>query len=159
MDQNVLDSVYIAGELVVLDLEAVDDQDAIDKLAHHMYDRGIVKESYIDAVKEREKVFSTGLPCADFGVAIPHTDIDHVNRDAVGIAILKNPVNFKMMGTPDVEIETKMMFMLALKTPHGQLAFLSSLMEIFQEEGLLASLVNLTDKDEIASQFKKLLAK
>lgn len=159
MDQSILDSVYVDGELVVLNLEASTDQEAIDKLARHMYEKEMVKESYIDAVKEREKVFSTGLPGADFGVAIPHTDSIHVNRDAVAIAILKEPLKFKMMGTDDVEVEVKMMFMLALKTPHGQLAFLQALMEIFQEEGSLTALNNLTDKNEVAEKFKALLAK
>lgn len=159
MDATELGSVYISDELVVLNLEAHTDIEAIDILARHLFDKGVVKESYINAVKEREKVFSTGLPCAEYGVAIPHTDIEHVNQDAVGIAILKNPVKFKMMGTPDIEVDVKMMFMLSLKTPHGQLSFLQALMEIFQDDEALASLVKLDDPKAIAERFKTLLVK
>ena len=55
---NALGDVYIAPELILMDIEAGTDQEAIEILAKHLYAKGIVKESYIEAVKEREKVFS-----------------------------------------------------------------------------------------------------
>lgn len=51
---SALGDVYISPELILMDIEAKTDQEAIEILAKHLYEKGIVKESYIDAVK-REK--------------------------------------------------------------------------------------------------------
>ena len=53
---SALGDVYISPELILMNIEAKTDQEAIEILAKHLYEKGIVKESYIDAVKEREKV-------------------------------------------------------------------------------------------------------
>ena len=82
---SALGDVYISPELILMDIEAKTDQEAIEILAKHLYEKGIVKESYIDAVKEREKVFSTGLNFEEMGIAIPHTDSIHVNRQAIAV--------------------------------------------------------------------------
>ena len=48
---SALGDVYISPELILMDIEAKTDQEAIEILAKHLYEKGIVKESYIDAVK------------------------------------------------------------------------------------------------------------
>ena len=57
-------------DLIFFDVEADSNLDALDQVAHKLFDLGYVKESYIEAVKEREKVFATGLPVEDFAVAV-----------------------------------------------------------------------------------------
>ena len=49
-------------------------------------------------LKEREKVFSTGLNFEEMGIAIPHTDSIHVNRQAIAVGILKEPVKILSYG-------------------------------------------------------------
>ncbi|MCI8566203.1 MAG: PTS sugar transporter subunit IIA [Lachnospiraceae bacterium] len=153
-EENVLGSVLISPELVLMDIEAENDQEAIDILAKHLYAQGIVKESYIDAVKEREKVFSTGLGFEEMGIAIPHTDSIHVNRQAIAIGVLKKPVSFCHMGMPEVPVETEMMFMMAIEKPDSQVEFLSKMMDIFQTEGRLPALKACETKEEIAEKFQ-----
>ena len=63
---------------VLIDLEASTNEEALSKLSDQMYQNGYVKESYKDAVIERERSFATGLPTVYCSVAIPHTDIQHV---------------------------------------------------------------------------------
>ena len=86
--------VALTEELVLLDVEARDNLDLLRQAAQRLYEQGYVKESYADAVVAREKVFATGLPTVMGGVAIPHTDVEHVNAPAVCIARLKEPVDF-----------------------------------------------------------------
>ena len=61
-------------KLIFIDVEAKDREEAIGKMAKELYKKGYVKESYINAILDREKVFPTGLPTEEVGVAIPHTD-------------------------------------------------------------------------------------
>ena len=48
-------------ELIVLNLEAKDDKDAIRQLANRLFKAGYVKESFIEAIIEREANYPTGL--------------------------------------------------------------------------------------------------
>lgn len=153
-EESVLGNVLISPELVLLDIEAKTDQEAIEILAKHLYAEGIVKESYIEAVKEREKVFSTGLGFEEMGIAIPHTDSVHVNRQAIAIGVLKNPVRFCHMGMPEVPVEVEMMFMMAIEKPDSQVEFLSKMMDIFQTEGRLPALKAAAGREEIARMFQ-----
>ena len=124
-------------KIMVLGLEASDVNDALKKLSTRLYEEGYAKESFIQAVQDREKEFPTGLPTEGVGVAIPHTDVIHVNKEAVAVAVLKNPVTFQMMGMPEVNVSTEILFMLALKEPHGQIEMLEKLMGVLQDTDLL----------------------
>lgn len=136
-------------DLVVRDLEASSDQGAIEKLATFLHDKGLVKESYINAIMEREKVFSTGLPTGSIGVAIPHTDVEHVNEAAVAIGILKDPVPFTVMASDDDKVDVKIMFMLAVKEPHAQIELLQTLMGVLADPELLQSISEATSNREV----------
>ena len=152
---SALGDVYISPELILMDIEAKTDQEAIEILAKHLYEKGIVKESYIDAVKEREKVFSTGLNFEEMGIAIPHTDSIHVNRQAIAVGILKEPVKFCHMGMPEESVKCEMMFMMAIEKPESQVDFLGRMMDIFQSEGYLRGLKACATPEELAEKFSK----
>lgn len=150
---NALGDVYISPELILMDIEAKTDQEAIEILAKHLYEKGIVKESYIEAVKEREKVFSTGLNFEEMGIAIPHTDSVHVNKQAIAVGVLKNEVKFCHMGMPEEPVNCEMMFMMAIEKPESQVDFLGRMMDIFQSEGYLKELKSCTTEEELAKKF------
>lgn len=151
---GVLDEITVSPELVMMDLEAETDQEALDKMARLLYEKGYVKESYIQAVKDREKEFYTGLNFEELGVAIPHTDAIHVNQQAIEIAILKKPVSFRIMGETEGSMEVRLIFMLAIKKPDKQLDFLSHMMDSCIKEGNLTSLYHSKDANEAVERFK-----
>jgi len=132
-------------ELVLIDIVASTDLEAIEKVAQHLHGKGLVKESFINAISEREKVFPTGLPTEGYGVAVPHTDVEHVIEQAICIATLQNPVSFKVMGSIDETVEVKVLFMLALKEPHSQLEMLQAVIGIVQKPEVLEKIC--TEKD------------
>lgn len=136
-------------DLVLVGVEAITDVDAIEKVANNLLDQGLVKESYINAIKEREKVFATGLPTEGYGVAVPHTDVEHVNEQSICIATLKNPVSFKVMGSIDETVEVSVIFMLALKEPHSQLAMLQAVIGIVQKPEILEKINKEKDPEVI----------
>jgi PTS system galactitol-specific IIA component len=136
-------------DLIVRDLEATSDQDAIKKLSTFLHEKGLVKESYIQAIMDREKVFSTGLPTGSIGVAIPHTDVEHVNDAAVAIGVLKDPVSFTVMASEDDKVDVKIMFMLAVKEPHAQIELLQTLMGVLADPELLQSMSEASSNREI----------
>ena len=73
-----MNSIY--PELIAVDVQAETSEEAIRKVGQIFLDNGFVKDTYIDAVVAREKVYPTGLQLADMGVAMPHTDPPHVYK-------------------------------------------------------------------------------
>lgn len=144
-------------ELIVLNLEAKDDKDAIRQLANRLFKAGYVKESFIEAIIEREANYPTGLSSGDMGVAIPHTDSIHVNKAALAIGILKKPVKFQMMGMSEKSVYVSLVFMMAIDDPNKHLEMLKTLMNIFQQHDLLAKLKNARKLEEVANIFDNVI--
>ncbi|WP_068674998.1 PTS sugar transporter subunit IIA [Oceanobacillus sp. Castelsardo] len=139
----------ISENHIIKDLECKDSQDAIEKLGTLLYNSGVVKETYVSAVKEREKIYPTGLPADAFDIAIPHTDSIHVNSSAIAVGVLKKPVEFTQMGSNDIVLHPQVIFMLAINDPHEQINILKRLMSLFQNKELLESVKNAEGTKEI----------
>ena len=145
----------IQQELVLLNVEAKDKFDLLEQLACHLQKLGYVKDSYKDAVIAREKVFATGLPTIAGGVAIPHTDAEHVNEPAICFARLTKPVDFDIMGDDEETVSVDLVVMLAMKEPHAQIDLLQNLMGVFQDEDALTYLKTQNDKQSIVNFIKE----
>jgi PTS system galactitol-specific IIA component len=127
-------------KVILLNVEAKNADEALVLLAKKLESEGYVKDTFAQAILDREAEFSTGLPGFGRGVAIPHADPHHVNASVLGVATLKNPVQFRMMGNHDELIEVEVMFMLALKESHSHMSVLQSLMDVIQNESLLTQI-------------------
>ncbi|MEY8309935.1 PTS sugar transporter subunit IIA [Erysipelotrichaceae bacterium 51-3] len=123
--------------LIFQNLEAEKSDDVFEKLGGEFIRYGYAKDSYIRALKERESDFPTGLDIGGFGIAIPHTDISHVNKDGVAIASLKKPVHFIQMGTNDEPVDVNLVFMLSVKDPAKHMSHLQRIVEIIQDQRVL----------------------
>lgn len=133
---------------VGLDCDAADE--VLRRLAGMFVADGAVKESFVEAVIEREKAYPTGLPAAAFDVAIPHTVSEHVNRPAIAVAVLKKPVEFRQMGSPEITLHPRLVIMLAIKNPKEQLVLLRKTMGLLQDTELLNALVNAGSSEAVA---------
>ncbi len=147
---KILGEMCFDESLVVLDIQAETNEEVIDLVAQAMLREGMVKKSYPEAVKARERIYATGLELLDMGIAIPHTDPEHVLQPAMALGILNKPVKFVGMGEPDKQIDVEVVFMLSILEPHAQLIILQKLMKVFQEEGKLRQLKNCGTKKEAA---------
>ena len=150
--------VAFSEDLVLMEVDAKDKFDLLRQAAQCLQTHGYVKESYADAVIEREKVFATGLPTVMGGVAIPHTDVEHVNTPAVCIARLRNPVDFVIMGDDTETVSVDCIFMLAMKEAHAQLTLLQNLMGILQDADALKLVKQGMSAKEICSFVKNRLS-
>jgi len=137
-------------DLVVLHMEAETSSEIIQNLGALMLSKGYVKDSYIEAVLERERNLPTGLPIGDFCVAIPHTDSGHVNQSNIAITTLKKPSVFHSMVNPEEELNVEIVFLLAVKDPNLQIQLLKNLMSVFQNKELLIKVRDASSKEEIS---------
>ena len=144
-------------DLVLLNMEAKTWRDVIRSLGKLMEDKDYVKDSYINAVIEREEELPTCLNIDSFYVAIPHTDSNHVNKSNIAIATLKSPVEFREMINPDGKINVQLVFLLAVKDPKEQVTLLKSLMSVFKNKELLIKIRYAKNKSEVAQLLKDII--
>lgn len=134
--------IEISDELILVNKIVKSSSEIIEELGSLLTLRGYVKASYIQAVLEREEKFPTGLETHVMGVAIPHSDTNHVNRPAIAIASLNKPVIFRAMEDPGKEIEVIFVLMLAIANPKAVVHILRNIFLLLGNEKALTDLKN-----------------
>ena len=133
-------------KIIKMNVTAKDSTDVIKQLGNILEQNNYINNSYIDSVLEREKSFPTGLALSKAGIAIPHASPDsNVFKNGIAAAHLTKPVKFFRMEDPDSQVDVDMVFMLAL-SGNEHLDILKKLFVAFQNEDLVESLKNSTDK-------------
>ena len=135
--------------LIFTDLDATNYADVLEKVGAALIKENYAKDTYVDALLKREEEFPTGLDVDGIGVAIPHTDVSHVNLPGVAIAVLKNPVEFVQMGSDDDKVDVSIVFMLAVVNPSAHLEKLQRILGIIQDTSVLKKIMNVKSTDEI----------
>lgn len=142
-------------QLIFTDLEAKTYEDVMNQVGEAFIQEGYCKDTYKEALKMREAEYPTGLDIDGLGVAIPHTDVSHVNKQGTAIAVLKKPVTFVQMGTDDETTEVRLVFMLAVKEPSTQIDKLQAILAIIQDKEALKKLLEVKNKKEIIEIIKE----
>ena len=64
--------MFLRKELIKVGLDAADEEDALRQMSAEFVALGVAKDSFPEALLERERVYPTGLPAIAFDIAIPH---------------------------------------------------------------------------------------
>lgn len=144
---------WVSEDLVVLPMRAETARDAILQLGERLKANGSVKESWTEAALEREETFATGLPTPEVGVAIPHTDAEHVLQRAIAVGVLSEPVDFGEMGSPDTTVPVQIVCALAVADSDRLVTVLQQLVKLFQAPGLLRRIVEAESRADVAAIF------
>lgn len=148
---------YLSKDLIKIQVEAKNSEEVIRYLGGVLEEKGFVKDTYTDAVVAREKIYPTGLPSNGVTVAIPHTDSNHVNRSALAIAVLKEPVEFYMMGGTGELLNARIVFLLAISNSKEQLELLKSLMGLFQNKEVLEGIAKAETSEDICKILEEVI--
>jgi PTS system galactitol-specific IIA component len=146
---------WIREDLVLLPMRAETAREAIVQLGERLKATGSVKESWTEAALEREETFATGLPTPEVGVAIPHTDAEHVLERAIAVGVLPEPVDFGEMGTPEDTVPVRIVCALAVAESDRLVTLLQRLVELFQTPGLLKRIVEAESRAEVVDIFDR----
>lgn len=140
----------ISPEYILLNLEAEDAQDAIERMCAPLHTHGAVRLSYAQDTLEREANHPTGLPTKPFPIAFPHAEAEGVHRSALAVATLESPVDFRNMADPDEALAVEIIFLLANREPEEQVQALRRLALIFGEAEKLVALREMQDAKQTA---------
>lgn len=138
------------------DLSFIDNIGIIRFLAEELQKNNIVKGGYVDTILKREESFPTGLP-SKISVAIPHCDHVFVNSPAISVGILKEPVRFMSMESPNKILDVRLVIMLALDKPHGHIEMLNNIIELIRNTEDIEKILECSDDKIILNILKKYL--
>lgn len=136
-------------ECILGNIDAPSKEVALKVMAEKLFSLGYVKESYIQAIQDREANYPSGLPMEDLKIAIPHTDAEHVNQSVICFARLPENVEFSVMGDPDQKIPVRLISMFALKEKKKIGDLLETLITTYQDNDVLQALLDADDDKEI----------
>jgi PTS system galactitol-specific IIA component len=94
------------------------------------------------------------LPTHPYGIAIPHTDVEHVLRGAIAIGLLEEPVQFREMGGSSADrVNVRMICVLAIADPARVATVLRALALSFQNPDFLERVSVARSPDAVTALF------
>ncbi len=146
MEQRILS---LKKELVWLDIDYSSKENLFQEVGKKLYEMGYVKDSFANALSEREKNFPTGLATEPFQVAIPHTDSIHVEKEAIACIRLLNPIKFRDVGDDENEVDAEFVFVLCILEPEKQVDILKALVDTLSNEEIMRSIKTSENPDKV----------
>ena len=136
-------------ECIISNIDVTSKESALEIMAEKLHSLGYVKESFVQAIQDREANYPSGLPMEDLKIAIPHTDADHVNESVICFARLANDVEFSVMGAPEEKIPVRLISMFALKEKKKIGDLLETLITTYQDNNVLKALLEADNESAI----------
>lgn len=136
------------NEYIVIRSSARDSKEAILLCADALNAAGYVSKEFGKLCVEREKEYPTGLP-TEIPTAIPHAKDWNIARSSICFLKLDKPVTFRRMDDDTEEIETDMVFNLAIKDPNEHLEALQNMMAFLNDPNALKKCRELPDAELI----------
>ncbi len=140
------------SKLIKLNQEFESQRELFEYVSDILEEENYTEDTFFDAIREREKVFPTGLQTDMVNLAIPHTDVIHVKRPFIFVVTLNKPIKFIQMGTFDEWVDIDTVFVLGIKEPQEQVGLLSNIMTQFRNKYFIDAfngIVNISKMEEL----------
>lgn len=138
---SAIDTALLMPELVFLDFEATDRLDFFRKLGDELMARGFVKDTWLDAILERERNYPTGLECVGISVALPHVDPENLIKPYIAVIKPKEPIEFDGMADTGL-VNAQLIINLGIMAhEESQVAVLQAFLGIFIDEEASAEIL------------------
>lgn len=142
--------MYFYPDLIFRDVDWRDRTELFDEISKVLEKKGFVYSDFHRAIVEREREYPTGIQTKSIGVAIPHTDQEHIKKAFISIVRPKQPIEFLAMGdSSNGPVQAKLIFVLGVKKDGSQVIVLQKLMEIFSDENIIQKLLQAQNNQEV----------
>lgn len=148
---------YIHEESVILNLTAESSTEAILALAGLLEKKGRVNMHFGPSAIQREQSFPTGVPAQPYAIAFPHGESSTVYQSSLGIGTLAQPVHFRSMEDPNMELPVRAIFLLANRSPREHVNVLKKLSRFFKKPDHLNRLLLISDELELVNWLQEAL--
>lgn len=138
-----IDIQTVMPQIMGYQITGTERDDVLTEMADFLASMGMVKPTYAKAVIDRENIYPTGICTEPYPVAIPHCERDGVLKTAILVGQTRNNgITFQRIDDTDLNVDAKVIFMLAVDTNQGQLEVISKLMDVIQDEKVVEEIVH-----------------
>ena len=137
------------SELIHLHQAPTDRNALFSQITDQLIAKGIVEESYREALVLRELNHPTAMQLETMGVAIPHVDVEHVREERLVVVTCPEGIEFNQAEDPDLTMKVNVIFFLLLKEKDARLEFLMKLISLFQKTGEMNRLLGTASREEV----------
>ncbi|MDD2980067.1 MAG: PTS sugar transporter subunit IIA [Hespellia sp.] len=145
----------MGNRYLIIHGSAATKEEAIRMCGQALYHDGIVSKNFAQLCIDREQEFPTGLP-TEIPTAIPHAKDEGIVESCICFLKLDKPVTFRRMDDDSQEIETDMIFNLAIKDPNEHLAALQNMMSFLNDPEALSKCNTLPEEELVKYLEKKI---
>lgn len=150
-----VDMSLLRPELMFAKFEASDRQELFNRLERVLSMQGYIKDTWYDAILEREERYPTGLDCGNIQVAIPHVDPHQIVKPYISVVKLAHPIVFEGMGgMPAVNAQLVVNLGL-LGREDGQVRVLQALMQLFLNDAAMREIMQQSTSKGLLAAFKR----
>lgn len=142
-------STSLERELIHLHQPPQDRNVLFSKITDQLIAKGVVEESYRQALVLREQDHPTAMQLETMGVAIPHVDVEHVREERLVVVTCPEGIEFNQAEDPDLTMNVNVIFFLLLKEKDAHLEFLMKLINLFQKTLEMNALLGTTSVDDV----------
>ncbi|MBP7101080.1 MAG: PTS sugar transporter subunit IIA [Leptotrichiaceae bacterium] len=135
-------------EDIYLDIDAKDYLYLFKKMAKIFKRKKYVKDSYLEALIAREKIYPTGFEFDGYNIALPHIDSEHVLEQKIVLVRLKDEIQYREVVT-NKKILVKIFIMMLVKNPEEQVEVLGKLIEIINRKDFYNLVINAKYIDDL----------
>jgi len=143
------------SELIHLHQTSHDRNALFTKITDQLLAKGIVEESYREALILRELNHPTAMQLETMGVAIPHVDVEHVLEERLVVVTCPDGIEFNQAEDPELTMKVNVIFFLLLKEKDAHLEFLMKLISLFQKTDEMDRLLSTTSVEEVVQILAK----
>ncbi len=149
-----IDTSLLKSELVFFDFEVADRGELFRRLGVVLAEKGYVKETWLDAILEREKNYPTGLQCETIGVALPHVDPQYLLKPYIAIVKPTAPVEFEGMAGSG-RVDAQLVINLGLVAhAEDQVGVLQAFLGIFMDQAATQEILGAADAAALLAAVK-----
>lgn len=134
-------------DLILLDVDVRNSDEFFETMDSILLDKGFVNKGFLKAIKCREAKYPTALPTEPYGIAIPHTDPEYIEKPFIAVARLKESAEWKLMASED-DGQVKVVFLLGFKHNDYHIQLLQNLMDLFMKDGFRDELLKVENKED-----------
>ncbi|ADO50497.1 PTS sugar transporter subunit IIA [[Enterobacter] lignolyticus] len=156
-DESVQDCGYFPPQLIFLDKAYVNTAAFFSAVFRELSAGGYVRETFLQAIIERENAYPTGLPTLPVAIALPHTDPQHVVRPFISVTRLSQPLAWHEMGNDEHILQVHFIVLLGFVDHSSHLMVLQKLMDCLADEQAIQRLCDIAEVDDFLCTLKSIL--
>lgn len=143
-----IDNFFLDQDLFIKNSNFKNQNSLFEEFGKVLIIKEYVSSDYIEAIKDREKLYPTGISTSSYAVAIPHVDAKYAKTNTMYVITSKDGIEFED-SEEDRNINAKIIFGIIIKSHDSHIDFLVQISRLIQDENLLEQIYTAKDAKEM----------